>query len=350
MARETEFEFANYDGGLSSHPVPERAGILLIKPGGDWELHYAGRLGKPSGNTTFRIANYDGSSPFHKKREAAGQLVFTPESRWELHFEGTSRWFWAGVTRCPLEVTPTGPASCRVSYQDVQDPKNAAAWDLPETEAAALEAALDLYQADRWIFGGIRRYPLRATGTGSSSCHVAIQDVQLPTAACGFDLPSTSAPQFENELRRQLQAVATNPVTAARSSGTTPGKALAAGPIGPVVSMQRVEAPPSGRYQSSFTATCRHQALGAWRGFGKWPTGFANWRKQLHAGESVTSRAGTGCCGCLLMGPVWFMIPFLFSLLVWTGLVVYALVFSVLWGLGAAIDAVSHLGHRGSGD
>jgi hypothetical protein len=144
----------------------------------------------------------------------------------ELHFEGTGKWFHTGTGRAPLEVVPTGTNSCHVTYRDTQDPKNAAAFDLPDTEAAVLHAALELYQPDRWIYASINRYPLRATETGPSSCHVTAQDVQLPAVSAGFELPAASVEVFQQELRRQLQLASTPPVQQPQSaSGKRPRQA-----------------------------------------------------------------------------------------------------------------------------
>jgi len=104
MARETKFKFANYDGGMNSHPTPEPKGMLVFKPNGMWELHYAGGFGK------------------------------------------RDRWIHGGITRYPFTVTETSPSSCRVTVSDTQDPAISAAFDLPETPASVLHEALSTQQ------------------------------------------------------------------------------------------------------------------------------------------------------------------------------------------------------------
>lgn len=104
MARETKFKFANYDGGMKSHPTPEPKGTLVLKSNGMWELHYAGGFGK------------------------------------------RDKWIHGGITRYPFTVAETSPSSCRVTISDTQDAAISAGFDLPETPASVLLEALGVQQ------------------------------------------------------------------------------------------------------------------------------------------------------------------------------------------------------------
>jgi hypothetical protein len=110
MAAESEFQFADYDGGLPFHPVPEKRGRLVLKPGGQWELHWG--VAKPTDNSTFPIANYDGGFPAHPKPETGGKLLLTPDGHWKVRFteeatnggssDSQSGWIQGAISRYPL--------------------------------------------------------------------------------------------------------------------------------------------------------------------------------------------------------------------------------------------------------
>lgn len=100
MPRDAKFKFANYDGGLPSHPKPEPGGTLVLTANGRWELHYAGGFGR------------------------------------------RDRWIYGGIQRYPFTITEASPSSCHVTMRDTQNPEVAASFDLPETSVAALEEAL----------------------------------------------------------------------------------------------------------------------------------------------------------------------------------------------------------------
>jgi hypothetical protein len=106
IVTEARFELANYGGGLPSHPQPEAKGTLIL-PGsgptiGRWELHWA-------------------TGP-----DLAPQHPI-------IH---------GGLARYPLTAELTGPTSCRATICDTQDPAIIGHFDLPNTAAAAVEAAL----------------------------------------------------------------------------------------------------------------------------------------------------------------------------------------------------------------
>ena len=100
----------------------------------------------------FELANYDGGLPPRPQPEAAGTLVFPGSGqnvgRWELH--------WAtgqdlaiqhpithgGIAHYPLSIEPMGPNSCRATIRDIQDPSIVGHFDLPNTAATLIEAAL----------------------------------------------------------------------------------------------------------------------------------------------------------------------------------------------------------------
>jgi hypothetical protein len=218
VASEIEFVFANYDGGLPFYPIPEVSGVLVLKPAGIWELHYSGRLNRPTAKTVFRLSDYDGASRFHRKPEPSGTFVLTPDARWELHFEGSSRWIHGGTGRFQFEAIPSGPSSCHVRLRDPEDPEAGAEFDLHDTSVTEFQTAVTRHLPDRWVFDGIQRYPMRVTKTGPSSCHVTVQDVQLPTVHAEFDLPETSVEAFQEGLRTQIVAPPLSPQTTAKAS------------------------------------------------------------------------------------------------------------------------------------
>jgi hypothetical protein len=196
-------KFANYDGGLQSHPTPEPSGTFVLASSGKWELHYAGGFGK------------------------------------------RDRWIYGPLIRYPLEAHETSASSCNVTIRDLRDPTVSARFDLPDTPAAALrEGVAELmrsssnvilaqsitnydggfpihpvpepagmltlgpgvwqlaYAGDKAIKGGIPRYALAVEEQGPSSCHVQMYDTADPSIRAGFDLPASSA----DTLRQALTA------------------------------------------------------------------------------------------------------------------------------------------------
>jgi hypothetical protein len=227
MAQETKFKFADYDGGLKSHPSPEPSGTLVLTPSGKWELHYAGGFGK------------------------------------------RDRWINGPLVRFPLEAHETSDSSCRVTISDIRDPTVSASFDLPATPAAALREAvakrlresgfilampianydgglpvhpvpepagtLTLWSSlwklafgdDTVIKGAIPRFAFVVEGQEPSSCHVQMYDTADPTIRGGFDVPATSA----DELRQALVDAGQQTVSA-HAPGTSSGQ-LATGQDSP---------------------------------------------------------------------------------------------------------------------
>jgi hypothetical protein len=157
------------------------------------------------------MTHYDGGFRAHSQPEEEGTFILTPGAEWGLHFATTQEWIHGNLANYSLQVTPSGPSSCHVTFRDPQDPDAGASFDLPETSSATVDEALPSDEPDRWIWGLIARYRLRASAAGPSSCHVTVTDVQLPTVSAGLDLPETSLEVFQQELRRQLQAPQQSP-------------------------------------------------------------------------------------------------------------------------------------------
>lgn len=88
---------------------------------------------------------------------------------------------------------------------------------------------------------------------------------------------------------------------------------------------------------SGFTDACRAQAVGAWRTTGAWPEKYTSWKK----GPGPSGRAQRGCLGFLIFGVVYIFLPLLIFLAVAMVLVAYALLMSLLWGIGATVDVAS---------
>lgn len=96
---------------------------------------------------------------------------------------------------------------------------------------------------------------------------------------------------------------------------------------------------------SGFTAGCQRQAKAGWKAAAstwRWNTE----RRQKLQQEPLTTKAGSGCCGCLLIGPVWFILPALIVALVEVAILLYALVYTALAGVGAGVDSI--FGRRGA--
>lgn len=95
------------------------------------------------GRMRFPLRNYDGGLPVHPVPERAGFLVVTDEMRFELRFSGKSQVWQFLLGRYPLSFTRTGPRSCRVLVRDNREPSIVGAFDLPETPYEDLAGALD---------------------------------------------------------------------------------------------------------------------------------------------------------------------------------------------------------------
>jgi len=91
----------------------------------------------------FKFANYDGSLAAHPRTERKGTFVLSAGAppTWRLYW-GVGRCITGGLTRYPIEVHATGPASCRAVIRDVMDESVAASFDLPDNAASDLKAAL----------------------------------------------------------------------------------------------------------------------------------------------------------------------------------------------------------------
>ncbi|MDA8379482.1 MAG: DUF2510 domain-containing protein [Actinomycetota bacterium] len=94
------------------------------------------------------------------------------------------------------------------------------------------------------------------------------------------------------------------------------------------------------RPASGFSITCKGQAVRAWSAI---PAVYRAVRiepKEARKQDSLSSRAGMGCLGFLVFGFFWFLIPLLITIAVVGAVAAYAMIFTALWGVGAAIDAV----------
>jgi hypothetical protein len=93
---------------------------------------------------TFKFANYSGGMSSHPKPERHGTLVLSPDgNRWELHWgPGKKVYSHGGLASHALDIQATGPSSCHVLIRDLSNPSQAASIELPKTPAAELAAAL----------------------------------------------------------------------------------------------------------------------------------------------------------------------------------------------------------------
>ena len=87
---------------------------------------------------------------------------------------------------------------------------------------------------------------------------------------------------------------------------------------------------------SDFTVGCRQHATAAWSAAGSFPDKYAQWKK----GPSVGGRAQRGCLGFLIFGIAYIVVPLMVFLCVEIVVVGYALLLTLLWGIGASVDAV----------
>jgi hypothetical protein len=88
---------------------------------------------------------------------------------------------------------------------------------------------------------------------------------------------------------------------------------------------------------SGFTVACRDQARGAWGAAASWPDKYSKWKKE----PSVGDKAQRGCLGFLIFGIVYIFVPMIIFLFVETALVAYALLVSLLWGIGTVVDGAA---------
>ena len=206
----------------------------LIGPNG-WR---ARRAVKPTSELSaeFRIANYNGGLAVHLTPEERGTLTLPPANRWELRFAGTSDNVFGKMTRFVFQATATGPTSCRVTMQDIQDPTVQAEFDLPQTAASVAQRALSgrrfsltdydgglpldrkrhrdgtfVLTADnrwqlhfaataRWLHGPCAGYRFEVADTGPSSCRVTMHAAQAPGAVAGFELAQDSAAEVREAI------------------------------------------------------------------------------------------------------------------------------------------------------
>ena len=87
---------------------------------------------------------------------------------------------------------------------------------------------------------------------------------------------------------------------------------------------------------SGFTDSCRQQATGAWGVAGSFPDKYGAWKN----GPGVSGRAQRGCLGFLIFGIAYVFVPLVIFIAVEAVIVAYALLLTVLWGLGAAADGL----------
>lgn len=96
------------------------------------------------------------------------------------------------------------------------------------------------------------------------------------------------------------------------------------------------------RHSSAFTTVCAHQAKGAWQATAGLFAWYGNRRVRYRQENSAASRAGTGCVGCLLMGPtvIVYLLPALVITAGGAAIAAYALVMSALAGIGSLVDRI----------
>lgn len=88
---------------------------------------------------------------------------------------------------------------------------------------------------------------------------------------------------------------------------------------------------------SGFTVACRDQARGAWERRRRGRTNTPNAKKE----PSVGDKAQRGCLGFLIFGIVYIFVPMIIFLFVETAIVAYALLVSLLWGIGTVVDGAA---------
>ncbi len=81
-----------------------------------------------------------------RRQSRAAPSILAPSGKWELHYDGgfgkRDKWIYGGIQRYPFAVSETSPSSCRVTLRDTQDSTISAGFDLPETPASVLHEAL----------------------------------------------------------------------------------------------------------------------------------------------------------------------------------------------------------------
>jgi hypothetical protein len=95
---------------------------------------------------------------------------------------------------------------------------------------------------------------------------------------------------------------------------------------------------------SDFTDSCRTQARAAWSTAGSFPDRYSRWKKE----PGLSGRAQRGCLGVLIFGLVYVFVPLVIFLFVETVIIAWALLLSLLWGVGAAVDGVRRSKPQGS--
>jgi hypothetical protein len=153
---------------------------------------------------TFKWSNYDGGLPSHSKPEAKGKLVLVPGGKWELHYSGglgrRDRWVHGGIQRYPFDVTETGPNSCHVTIRDIRDPAIAGGFDLPNTASSALQTAL---QAQR---GSVANSRKRAP-VGVSAGRASVAEVPLTARSTPGVAPAGKPPAASKRRKRAVWLV-----------------------------------------------------------------------------------------------------------------------------------------------
>jgi hypothetical protein len=88
---------------------------------------------------------------------------------------------------------------------------------------------------------------------------------------------------------------------------------------------------------SGFTVACKDQARGAWGAAASWPDKYSKWKKE----PSVGDKAQRGCLGFLIFGVGYILLPLIVFLFAEIVIVAYALLVSLLWGIGTVVDSAA---------
>jgi hypothetical protein len=88
---------------------------------------------------------------------------------------------------------------------------------------------------------------------------------------------------------------------------------------------------------SGFTEACRDQARAAWGAAASLTDKYS----KRNEGRSLGNRAGTGCLGLLVFWVPLFLVLFMVFVAIEAALIAYALLVSLLWGIGTVVDGVA---------
>jgi hypothetical protein len=88
---------------------------------------------------------------------------------------------------------------------------------------------------------------------------------------------------------------------------------------------------------SSFTTQCRDIAKKGWASAATWPSKFYDAKRSRSMGQKTSG----GCISFLIFGVAFIFVPMMIVIVVEAGIVAYALLFSILWGVGAAVDGIN---------